>query len=106
MQAEALVKIQAEIDANKANPYVMIVGKFMIEHVTKHPESAEKIMAEDKSIAKSLDAMRSAAEKKKVGNCAVLTDGEGFDIVLQYYGIDGKTRSSGLDLNLDDLLGG
>ena len=52
----AITKLKSEMDANENNSYIQV----------------EKIMAADKTIAKSLDAMKKEAEKKKVGNCAVL----------------------------------
>lgn len=85
MQAEAIAKVRDEIDSNKNNPYVQVVGGFLLNHLNEHPEDAEAIMVEGKTVLKSLEAMRKEAEKKKVGNCAVLTDAEGFDIVLKYF---------------------
>ena len=38
--------------------------------------------------------MRKEAQKKKVGNCAVLTDAEGFAIVLKYCGIDAAPQAA------------
>ena len=82
MLKNAISKIQSEMDKNVNNPYVQVVGGFLLQHLKSNPESSEKIMAADKTIAKSLDEMRKAAEKKRVGNCAVLTDQEGFSVVL------------------------
>ena len=66
--------------------------------------------------------MKKAAEKSKVGNCAVLTDQEGFNIVLKYFGVEGAAKENkneaskivqpqvmqkpekGFDISLDDLL--
>jgi hypothetical protein len=59
-------------------------------HLERNPQDAEKILAADKTILKSLDEMKKAAEKKKVGNMAVLTDAEGFSVVFKYFGIEGK----------------
>ncbi|HCF71976.1 MAG TPA: hypothetical protein DER33_10420 [Syntrophomonas sp.] len=87
MLNQAIKKLKAEMEKD-SNSYVQVVGGFLLQHLQSNPESAEKILADDKSIAKSLDAMRKAAEKKKVGSCAVLTDQEGFEIVLKYFGIE------------------
>lgn len=86
MLEEAIKKIKEEMDKNN-NPYVKVVGEFLVQHLNTNSDSAEKILDKEKSIIKSLDEMRKAAEKKKVGNCAVLTDQEGFEIVLKYFGI-------------------
>lgn len=84
---EAIDKIKKEMGGSKNNPYVQVVGNFVLAHLDQHPEDAEKVLVKDKTIVKSLDEMRTAASKKKVGNVAVLTDKEGFEIVLGYFGI-------------------
>ena len=127
MIEKAIEKIQSEIDENKNNPYVHVVGGFLINHLDKSPQDAEKIMAQDKTLIKSLDEMRNAASKKKVGNCAVLTDQEAFSIVFKYYGIESavtipvpatavtrntitvttpkpKSKMVDFDVNLDDFI--
>lgn len=117
----AITKLRSEMDANKNNSYIQVVGQFLLQHIESHPDDAEKIMTADKTIAKSLEAMRKEAEKKKSGNCAVLTDQEGFAIVLKYFGIEGApevkstdvpvsqpqpepAKAAAFDISLDDLL--
>jgi hypothetical protein len=85
--ANAISKLKSEIEQNKNKPYIKLIGEFLLQHLDKNPEAAEKILA-DKTISKSFDEMRKVAEKKKVGNCAVLTDQEGFAVVLKYYEVD------------------
>jgi hypothetical protein len=119
---KAISKIQSEIDQNKNNPYIQVVGGFLLMRLEENPDIADKILTDDKTIAKSLDEMRKAAEKKKVGNCAVLTDQEGFEVVLKYFGINSKVVAAAVpsveirpepasekkvpsfDVSLDDLL--
>lgn len=84
MQNEAISKLQSEITESK-NPAVQVIGQFLLQHVETNPEDAACILKTDKSIMKSLEAMRKVAEKKKVGNMAVLSDDEGFAIVLNYF---------------------
>lgn len=113
MLAEAKKKLQDEM-AKSNNPYVNVVGGFLENHIESHPEEAEKIMQEGKTIAGSLDSMRKEAETRKVGSCAVLTDQEGFDIVLKYFGCDSKATVShavtptpqDADLTINVRLGG
>lgn len=88
MLNEAIDKIKGEMDKNN-NPYIKVVGEFLLQHLNSNPEASGKVLDKEKSIIKSLDEMRKAAEKKKVGNCAVLTDKEGFEVVLKYFGIEG-----------------
>jgi hypothetical protein len=94
MIKDAINKINSEISQNRTNSYIQVVGEFLLQHLNTCPESAEKILVEGKTIGKSLDEMRKVAEKKKVGNCAVLTDQEGFAIVLKYYDINGNAPIS------------
>jgi hypothetical protein len=123
MKSQTIDKINTEMKKDK-NPYVQVIGQFLLQHVESNPGSAEKIMAKDKTIIKSLAAMQTEAQKKKVGNCAVLTDQEGFAIVLKYFGIEGTvetstpakkehneqqaestpTKSDNFDIKLEDLL--
>lgn len=116
---EAIEKIKAEMEKSKNNTYVQVVGEFLLQHLNQNPQDAERILSPDKTIAKSLEEMRKAAEKKKVGNCAVLTDQEGFAVVLKYFGIETGIRhqvaapsprrpaapSTAFDVSLDELLG-
>lgn len=76
------------MEQNKNDPYVQVVGEFLLQHLDKNPQDAEKIFADDKTIAKSLEEMRKVAEKKKVKNCAMFTPQEGFELVMKYFGIE------------------
>lgn len=89
MLNSAISKIKTEMEQSNNNSYVRVVGEFLLCHLNSNPGSADKIMADGKTIAKSQGDMRKAAEKKKDGNCAVLTDAEGFAVVLEYYGVSG-----------------
>lgn len=87
MLEQAKAKLQAEMAGAKDNEYVQFVGQYLLNHIETHPGDTDKIMAEDKTIAKSLEAMRKAAEKKRKGNVAMLTPQEGFAVVFEYFGI-------------------
>ena len=123
MSEAAAKKLKDEMEKNRKNAYVQAVGTFLLQQLENHPENSEKILAEDKTIIKSFNVMRKEAEKKKVGNYAVLTDQEGFAIVLNYFDIkpDGlaldtnstpvakestvnEGKSVEFDVKLDDLL--
>lgn len=109
MSAEAIAKLKKEIDDNKKNPYVKVIGDFLIGHLEQHPADAERILAADKTIAKSLNAMKEEARKKQHNGMAMLTDAEGFAVVLKYFGIDTKSAGNGtvnddFDFKLDDFI--
>lgn len=86
MLEQTVQKLTDEMTKNEINPYVQYIGKYLMDHVNAKPEHAENILAEDKTILKSLDVVRRFAKQKRVGDTAVLTDDEGFAIVLQYFG--------------------
>lgn len=92
---QAVAKLEAEM--KKKDPYIQVIGQFLNEFLKQRPDAGEQVMAKDKSIAGSLQAMRSIAEKRKVGNCAVLTDEEGFATVLEYFGVTGQVQASSVD---------
>ncbi|MFW5436338.1 hypothetical protein [Paenibacillus apiarius] len=87
MLDKAKAKLQSEMNGAKDNGYVQFVGQYLLTHIEAHPEDAEKITAEGKTVGKSLEAMRKVAEKKRKGNVAMLTPQEGFNVVFEYYGI-------------------
>ncbi|SNR85621.1 hypothetical protein SAMN05446037_100139 [Anaerovirgula multivorans] len=92
MLEKAIEKIRSEVNQNSNNSYNQVIGELLLKHLNKNPEAAEKILAEGKTIAKSLDAMKKVAGKKKTGNFAMLTLEEGFKAVLDYYGIKAEVK--------------
>lgn len=86
MLEKAIEKIRSEMNQNN-NSYNQVIGELLLKHLNKNPQVAEKILVEGKTIAKSLDAMKKVAEKKKAGNFAMLTLEEGFKAVLDYFDI-------------------
>ena len=126
MQTQAIEKIKAEMEQNRNNAYVQAVGGMLLQYMDSDPASAERILTEGKTISGSLAEMQKEARKKQVGNCAVLTDQEGFEIILKYFGIEvvavvppipvsrtvavpaaatvKEDKPSKFDVSLDDLL--
>jgi len=119
MRTEAIAKLKLEMDGNLNNPYIQVIGGYLLQYLDMNPVAAEKLLAADKTISKSLEAMKTEAQKKQHGGMALLTDVEGYAIVLKYFDIDGapvvaavpvapivKTPAAAdFDINLDDLLG-
>jgi len=104
---EAISKLQTEMEQAQNNSYVQVVGGFLLKHLDSNPVVAEKILDPDKTIIKSLDAMREEARKNQVGGVGVLTDAEGFAVVLKYFGIEEAATpapGAGFIVKLDDLL--
>ncbi|MGE7942800.1 hypothetical protein ACQKNB_12000 [Lysinibacillus xylanilyticus] len=95
MVEQAMAKLQAELRVERVHPYVSAIGNFLMDLLKDNPSSAEKIMAEGKTIIGSMKAMRKVAEKQKIDNCAVLTPEQGFKAVLDYFDI--KTTDAAPD---------
>ncbi|MPM11363.1 hypothetical protein SDC9_57706 [bioreactor metagenome] len=92
MLNKAVKKINDEIEKEK-NPYVKVIGEYLLKVIADNEGAAEKILAADKTIMKSLEAMRKAAEKNKVGNMAMISDEEGFAIVIKYFEIKREKKN-------------
>lgn len=119
MLNQAITKINTEMEKSKSNAYVQVIGKFLLQHLQAHPGDAEEILTEGKTIENSLAEMKKVAQKQSSGGCAVLTDQEGYDVVLKYFGIKSKVtlpatapdpapvpdkNSISFDVKLEDLL--
>ncbi|MGE7985554.1 hypothetical protein [Lysinibacillus fusiformis] len=87
MVDQAMAKLSAELRVERVNPYVAAVGNFLMDFLKDNPSSADKFMAEGKTIIGSLKVVRKEAQKVQVDNCGVLTSEQGFQIVLKYFGI-------------------
>lgn len=112
---KAIEKLQIEMNQNKGNAYVQAIGKYLTQQIVKYTMAAEAILATDKTIKKSLDFMRSEAQKKAVNGFAMFTPEEGFTLVLKFFEIKVETietpelkiptkKSSRFDVKLDDFL--
>lgn len=118
LQKRAIAKIDAEIEKEKGNRILEIIGEFLINLVTANPDAAEKLLDEKKNLKGAYEAMRNEARKYQKDGCAVLTDDEGFEVICGYYGLEyysggGKIvpekapdvkAATALDIELDDLL--
>ena len=87
MYQQAVQKLRTEIEQGKNKQFVQVVGSFLLGHLEKYPQDANKIMVADKTITKSIDEMWKVATTKKVDNSAGMTGDEGMAIVFKYYGI-------------------
>lgn len=90
MIEQATLKVRNEMEKEN-NPYVKVIGDFLIDYINANETEAQKIVADEKkTIMKSIEAMRKEAAKNKVGNMAMLTPEQGYAVVLKYFGIKGK----------------
>lgn len=85
MLSKAIEKIKAEVEANKSNSNIKVIGDFLIRRLGLINGGAEKVLQDGKTIKCSIDEMRKVAKTKAVNGCGMLTDEEGFGIVLKYF---------------------
>lgn len=118
LQERAIAKIDAEIEKEKGNRILEIIGEFLINLVTANSDAAANLLDEKKNLKGAYEAMRNEARKYQKDGCAVLTDDEGFEVICGYYGLEyhsggGKIvpekasdvkAATALDIELDDLL--
>jgi len=87
MLDKAIEKIKSEIEQNKKNSNIQVIGEFILRELALNNAAAEKVLQEGKTIKGSIDEMKKVAKTKAVGGCGMLSDQEGFGIVLTYFGI-------------------
>jgi len=87
MLEKAIKKLKAEIDGSKNNSNIQAVGKFMLHYLELCPEASEQVLKEGKTLKGSIDEMKKIAKTKAVDGCGMITDNEGFGIVLKYFDI-------------------
>lgn len=86
-KAELIEKFDSECEKSPLNYTLRVICEHMIDYLHKHEGEADKIDSK-KTLAGAVDAMRNEARKRASGNCGVLTDAEGFEIVHKYFGVD------------------
>lgn len=80
---KAIEKLQKEMKSK--DKYVQVVGTYLIGYVNQNKDFAEHIVKEGRTIAGSLSAMKAEAKKNQSGGVGILTDEEGFEIVIKYF---------------------
>ena len=97
MVKEAFEKLRAEMEQHSDNSSVQRIGNFLIKKLEINQDIAEKILEEEKTIIKSLETMRNVAMENTTNSMAVLTDEEGFEIVMEFYGIEKANGGNAFD---------
>ena len=99
MIKKATEKVESEMKKYENDRSIQRVGNFLLQQLAKDNDVAIKILDPEKSIEKSMDYMQKQVEKtieklKKTGVVTgVITDEEGFELILKYYGIEEKKKS-------------
>lgn len=85
-QKQAIDKLDAEMEAAK-DPCSKYIAEQLLQLATSCPEVAEKILAEKKSLAGALDAIKEEAKKHAVGGCGCVDEAQAVEIACKYYNI-------------------
>lgn len=123
-QKQAIEKLDAEMEQAK-DPCSKYIAEQLLQMATSCQEVAEKILAEKKSLAGALDAIKAEAKKHAVGGCGCVDEAQAVEIACKYYSIKptkptaepaaahqalGKTPETSMDtgaaavsVNLDDF---
>ena len=84
---KAIDKLKSEIEKESKNPYVKMIGEYLIGYVQQNPAASEALTNPNKTILKSLDAMKKKAQKNQSNGIAMMTGEEGYKVVREYFGI-------------------
>ena len=85
-QKRAIEKLDKEMEAAK-DPCFKYIAEQLLQMATSCPEVAEKILAEKKSLAGALDAIKAEAKKHAVGGCGCVDEAQAVEIACKYYNI-------------------
>jgi hypothetical protein len=109
MLEKAIEKLEIEMKQFEKNRSIQRIGEFLLQQLSQNPEIEEKILNTEKTILKSLNEMEKEAketieESKRHGAVGVtLTDEEGFEIILKYFGIDGTIASTKQEIKSSEV---
>lgn len=93
-QKQAIKKLDAEMEKAK-DSCSKYIAEQLLQLATSCPEVAEKILAEKKSLAGALDAIKAEAKKHAVGGCGCVDEAQAVEIACQYYNIDNTEPAAG-----------
>lgn len=85
-QKRAIEKLDKEMEAAK-DSCSKYIAEQLLQQATSCPEVAEKILAEKKSLAGALDAIKAEAKKHAVGGCGCVDEAQAVKIACKYYNI-------------------
>ena len=101
MLNQAIEKVKSEMKLYEGSHSIQRIGNFLLEQLSKTPDATEKILDPEKSIIKSLKQMEKEVREtiqKAQGDIGVtITDEEGFEIILKYFGIKGAVTTDHIE---------
>lgn len=93
-QKRAIEKLDKEMEVAK-DPCFKYIAEQLLQLATSCPEVAEKILAEKKSLAGALDAIKAEAKKHAVGGCGCVDEAQAVEIACKYYNIKATEPAAG-----------
>ncbi len=88
MREKIIDAFEKECEKNVNDMTARTICDYIVERLDGQSEKVLKKIVEDKlTIKGAIGKMKEAAKKVAVGNCGVLTDEEGFEIVSKYFGL-------------------
>lgn len=93
-QKRAIEKLDKEMEAAK-DSCSKYIAEQLLQQATSCPEVAEKILAEKKSLAGALDAIKAEAKKHAVGGCGCVDEAQAVEIACEYYNIKATKPAAG-----------
>ena len=106
---DAIKKINTEIQKEPSNRYLALVGEHIIDNITSEA-AAEKVLKEEKTLAKALGGIQNKASKQKTGKCAVIEDSVVYGWAREYFGLTANPQApaeeakKGVCVSLEDFL--
>ena len=87
----AVEKINMEMQKRPDDPYTEVIGHYIIDRCGLDADCERKAAADKKTLEGAMNAVKSAAQKKAVNGCAVLTPDAVFGEVDKYFGFTADT---------------
>ncbi len=111
MIERAIEKIKQEINSQKNNLYVQVIGDYLLKlyvqvigdyllkQIEINRDAAKKICSENKSIEKNIKEIEKRARQEAKGNTLLLSDNGIYKIIRDYYKFEAvQDRFIGLEL--------
>lgn len=95
MLQKIIDNFEKECEKNPDDMMKRIICNHVAEKLRNASEKVLKNISDGElTLSGAIDKMRDEARKQKTGNCAVLSDEQGFAIVDEYFGIDADSQLS------------
>ena len=93
MKQEAIEKLKSEMATSEAIPYIQIIGTYLLGYLEQHEDFASNILKDGRTVKESISAVRDVASKHKVDGVGVVSDEEGFKIIIDYFAKDVEVKT-------------